>query len=343
MSKTWLNEVSMMRPVLLVLLVTYHAFAPYCGAWIMPDGIDEVVAYEWFALLAYAFMLEGFVFISGYIFAFQILEKHKFKTFSSLLRNKFQRLIIPGMIFSFLYLCLFKGEEQPYWKVVYDIILGIGHLWYLPCLFWCFMIQYVLITENFSPKLVGFVLIVLCFFSFVPFPFRLNKVCYYMIFFYGGGISYKHNDAIKKYATRKNIAMAWVLFLLLFVILNLFIKTNQDIVQHSDSFIVRNALCGTNSLLKALLGWSGIITLYLSSTLYCMKHRISTIIIKIGSCGYGVYVIHQFILVYLYRYTSFPQLTGTLLMPWGGLFITIFASVLLTMCIRQFDFGKKYL
>jgi len=30
-TKVWLNEVSLMRPVLLVLLVSYHAFAPYAG------------------------------------------------------------------------------------------------------------------------------------------------------------------------------------------------------------------------------------------------------------------------------------------------------------------------
>lgn len=343
MSKTWLNEVSLMRPVLLVLLVTYHAFAPYCGAWIMPDGIDEVVAYEWFALLAYAFMLEGFIFISGYIFTFQIIEKHKFKTFSSLLRNKFQRLIIPGMMFSFLYLCLFKSEEQPYWKVVYDIISGIGHLWYLPCLFWCFMIQYVLITKKVSLKFVGIVFSILCFFSFVQIPFQLGKVFYYMMFFYGGGICYKYSNIIKKYATNRYIAIVWVLFSLSFVILNVFMEANKDIIQYSDSFVVRNALRGLNNLSKALLGWNGIVALYLTCIPYCKKHRISPIIIKIGSCGYGVYVIHQFVLVYLYRYTSFPQITGTLLMPWGGLFITVIVSVLLTIGIRQFDFGKKYL
>ena len=40
--KPWLNEVSFMRPVLLILLVLYHAFAPYVGTWQMPDGIEEV-------------------------------------------------------------------------------------------------------------------------------------------------------------------------------------------------------------------------------------------------------------------------------------------------------------
>lgn len=29
--KVWLNEVSFIRPILLVLLVSYHAFAPYAG------------------------------------------------------------------------------------------------------------------------------------------------------------------------------------------------------------------------------------------------------------------------------------------------------------------------
>ncbi|MCH5307072.1 MAG: acyltransferase family protein [Prevotella sp.] len=342
-SKIWLNEVSFMRPILLILLVTYHAFAPYCGAWIMPDGINEVELYDWVALLTRAFRLEGFVFVSGYIFTFQILAKHKFDTAISLFRNKFQRLIIPGIIFGALYYYLFREVVHPYWKIGYEIVSGVGHLWYLPCLFWCFMVQYWLLSKQQSRRLVVLLLFILCFLSFLPLPLQLGRVFYYMLFFYGGGIFYEYSYMFRNYATGKIIVMAWGLFTLLFFLLNIFMDANRGLLRDSNSFILKVFLLGVNNLSKALLGWSGIIALYLSSILYCAKHHIGSIIILIGSCGYGVYVIHQFVLVYLYRYTSFPQITGTMLMPWVALVITIVVSLLLTMGIRKTSFGRKYL
>lgn len=83
-----------MRPILLVLLVAYHAFAPYVGSWEKPDGIDEFEFYRWIGLLSRAFRLEGFVFISGYIFTFQVIERHKFDNFLQLLKSKTERLLI---------------------------------------------------------------------------------------------------------------------------------------------------------------------------------------------------------------------------------------------------------
>lgn len=86
--KVWLNEVSFMRPILVLLLVSYHAFAPYCGAWLELEGIKSVEAYKWIALFSKAFLLEGFIFISGYIFNFQLKSKNTFINVWSLIKTK---------------------------------------------------------------------------------------------------------------------------------------------------------------------------------------------------------------------------------------------------------------
>lgn len=71
MSKTnRLTNVIIIRPILIVLLVFYHAFAIYSGAWDPIEGYPEVPVYWWLDKLSYAFMLEMFVFISGYVFGF---------------------------------------------------------------------------------------------------------------------------------------------------------------------------------------------------------------------------------------------------------------------------------
>lgn len=115
--KAWLYEISLMRLVLLILLVLYHAFAPYVGTWDKPNGVVDIEVYRWIGLLSRAFRLEGFVFISGYIFTFQVLERRKFEKVSILLKSKIERLLIPSFIFSAIYL-LFYGKYDTLLSVV---------------------------------------------------------------------------------------------------------------------------------------------------------------------------------------------------------------------------------
>jgi len=330
-----------MRPILLVLLVAYHAFAPYVGSWEKPDGMDEFEFYRWIGLLSRAFRLEGFVFISGYIFTFQVIERHKFDNFLQLLKSKTERLLIPCFFFSIIYLLGFKDYDSTL-VFVQKVLQGAGHLWYLFCLFWCFLIHY-LILKNDNPKVIVPVLIVALIFSIAPLPLNLNKPLYYMLFFYGGGLFWKNSQKIIAYATRKNIVRSWVLFFFVFVMANIAIIHISDHYSQLESFFLRGCSLEAKTLLKAILGWSGILALYLSASHYCHKHEVSELIIKLGACGYGVYVFHQFILVYLYRYTNIPLLLGTYYLPWVACLITTTVSLAMTLLLRKTAVGRKFL
>ena len=343
--KVWLNEVSFMRPVLLVLLVSYHAFAPFVGTWPMPIGCEDVELYRWLGHFSIAFLLEGYVFISGYIFTFQLISKNKFTNITQLAKFKFQRLLIPGILFSALYFLLFLNfSSVPYF--LWRIINGVGHLWYLPCLFWCFLMHFLIILK--IPKRWSNTSIVLLLsagiaLSVLPIPFRLNKALYYLVFFSGGGVFYQYKDIIAKNTTFKRCMMMCITFVVLFFLLNLLMEKFNILRESSDSVLTRTLFRVINLYLKAFLGWSGIVALYSFAVVYCRKNTLSNVIIKIGACGYGVYVFHQFILVYLYRYTSAPQLFGTYATPWILFLITVLFSVCLTLLIRQTSIGRKYL
>lgn len=344
--KVWLNEVSFMRPILLVLLVSYHAFAPYISSlktWPLPDGFHQVEVYDWIGLLSRAFRLEGFVFISGYIFTFQLVEKKKFSSLKRLFTSKFQRLLIPSFIFSTLYILFFLHGLSPL-ATVLQIIGGAGHLWYLPCLFWCFLFQYIVIEKDFSPKLMLIVLVIAMAISCVHLPLQINKAFYYISFFYGGGIFWKYNKWFHDKDSVKNIFLSWFVFAILFVFVNLLIlHLNSISSTQKMSLVLKGSMLLAKTYSKAILGWFGIIALYLTSVYYCKRHSLGKTIIKIGACGYGVYVFHQFILVYLYRYTEFPQLCGNYILPWAGFGATVFLSVLLTLAVRSTKIGRRYL
>ena len=78
--KQKIDEVSLIRPVLICLLVLYHSFAPYCEAWEPFEGYIPSLSYWWIGKAAYSFMLPMFVFISGYIWSYQreICKKKEF-------------------------------------------------------------------------------------------------------------------------------------------------------------------------------------------------------------------------------------------------------------------------
>lgn len=215
--KSTLSNVSLIRPILLVLLVFYHAFAIYSGAWAPIEGYPKVPAYWWLDKLSYAFMLEMFVFISGYVFGFQVRTKGEEKLKAkNLLWGKFKRLMIPCMVFSLLYILLFGNIKQPIQKTLYDLLNGVGHMWFLPMLFWCFVGVWVIEKLHFKPKVILPILVVASLVSFLPLPLRLGSTMYYMLFFYVGYILQKEDVSLERFYTLKHSVLTLLLFCILF-------------------------------------------------------------------------------------------------------------------------------
>ena len=331
-----------MRPILLVLLVSYHAFAPYVGSWSLPQGIENVCTYKWLGLFSFAFLLEGYVFISGYIFTYQVLYRKKFTSFKDLAISKLERLIIPSIVFSLIYILLFKRDEGIV-ASLNDIIAGAGHLWYLPCLFWCFLMQYLILKKSWNTYILITILVFGLLLSIVPLPLRISRSLYYMMFFCGGGFFWRYSETIKQKCNIARCITTWIVFFVLFVTVNLALFEIKNYRSSLDVTILKGLLLASENVLKAVLGWSGIFALYLTSIIYCRNRTIGKTILKIGACGYGVYVFHQFILIYLYCYTTLPSLTGTYLLPWIGMAITVVVSVCLTLAARQTKLGRRYL
>lgn len=218
----FLTEVAIIRPILVVLLVFYHAFAPYSGAWEPIEGYPAIRAYWWLDWLSYAFMLEMFVFVSGYVFGFQVRTKGTSKLEAkNLLWGKFKRLMVPCMVFSLLYILLFQDIRQPIFKTAYDLINGVGHMWFLPMLFWCFVGVWVLEKLHLKAKWIIPLLLACSVFSFLPLPLRIGNAMYYMFFFYVGYILQKEDIKLDKFYTLKYCICTVVAFCVLFPTLTL--------------------------------------------------------------------------------------------------------------------------
>ena len=86
--KTRLDEVTLMRTVLAILIVFMHSFTIYQGGWTQPENYVDIPIYKWIARISFAFTLEAFVFISGYLFAFQRITLNRVGGVIDLVINK---------------------------------------------------------------------------------------------------------------------------------------------------------------------------------------------------------------------------------------------------------------
>lgn len=64
-------------------------------------------------------------------------------------------------------------------------------------------------------------------------------------------------------------------------------------------------------------------------------------IMLFNTLSMGVYVLHQFVLMFLYYHTSLPDICGTYLLPWIAISIALPTSVILSYIFRLSKIGKS--
>mgnify|MGYP003397052814 CR=1 FL=1 len=334
-----LAEVSIIRPILIVLLVVYHAFIIYRGGWVQPSGFQENTTYWWIAVTSYSFMLEMFVFISGYVWAFQIFERKKSQSFKQLIGEKFKRLIIPSILFSTIYVCLLGTKETlAVAQLIYALICGYGHMWFLPMLFWCFIGVYVLEKIQIKEECKLILLLLCSIVSFLPLPLRLSSAMYYIFFFYAGFYVRKRlAGKIINISTPKVVFM-WVVYAVVFIALTMVREFLMDV--DTTNIIAKAVIFSGARLCQILYAGLGIAAMYCTAIVITSNKELKPWIIKIGAYCFGVYLFQQFILMGIYYHTDIPIIVGSNWLPWVGLAIALTGSLLLSWLFRKTKLGR---
>lgn len=339
-----LNEITIIRPIVVLLCVVMHSFTIYNGAWPLPHTIHYVEAYAWIQRVTYSFMLETFVFISGYVFAFQIYESGKRITLKDIIRKKTKRLIIPSFFFSILNLLIFRfySNGSNCMDLVYKIICGVGHMWFLPMLFLCFLFSYIILKLKLSQKGKLLLLFLVSAFSVIPFPFRISETMYYLLFFYLGIYICRERECIKNKFARKGYIIKLLCTFIITFVLGSFLRNELlsmcrfDINLVSKFFILASA-----KIIMIIYSFIGTMTLYLTVVYFikCGK-KISTWVIRSNEISMGVYVIHHFLLQFLYYKTSVPSILGTYWLPWISCVAVLFLSISTAILLRKTKIGR---
>lgn len=222
--------------------------------------------------------------------------------------------------------------------MLYSLINGCGHMWYLPMLFWCFIFGWLLEQIKIKDSWKMTFLIVLNLLAIIGLPLRLTNAFSFMVYFYAGFLFYKNSDKIKPQITLKRIVVSWLVFAVVFSVF----RPLRDILAASDeqSMYIKLLFCIGNNFCQLIYASVGLIAFYGSAVYFTENHQLSEATKKIAACCFGIYLFQQFILQLLYYKTDFPLWVGPYWLPWCGFVIADVISYKLSDLLLKTKTGK---
>lgn len=341
-----LKEISIIRPILIVLLVAYHSFIIYGGGWEQPVGFIEIPIYKNIVWWTYSFMLESFTFISGYVWLYTCHTKGT-GSLLSLIQKKAKRLLVPMLVFGLLYFICFM-DYKSYTGTIYEVLNGAGHMWYLAMLFWCFVEAWILMHIKLDEHIKLLCIALLAIFcSEFPLPFRIGTSFYYLFFFYLPVLLVAKREEIYlwvKAHTFSTLSMAWIAFAASFILIRY--EAHFPHLVENLTLVEKEAVLSLNKAMQMLYSILGVIAFYLTAVAISgtaePTSRNSTLVM-IGNYCFGVYIFQQFFLKWLYFDTPVPRIVGPYLLPWVGFVFALALSFASIYLIRLTKVGRAYL
>ena len=281
-----LYEISILRVLCIFIVVFFHCYGMMYADAHFPDTIS-VYEQLYFIPNQCVFInvaMPLFVLISGYLFEF-LLKNRKYSTWWNILRKKGLRILLPYFCFGTIFMAT-TGNWHP--LSLFDG--GYWHLWFLPMLFWCFIVGYVVYKANVKfPIETILLLIAFCgtfMPSFMPSLFGIQFVSRWFYWFYLGMLVCEYRNAIflyiSKYKLYLPLLIAYVIVAYLFP------------VEYADYtwFCVLTVT------------WCILSIIYLMNAIEWNKYRITSLLVKLSSYSFGIYIWHNWVVLMLITKTS---------------------------------------
>ena len=324
-----LLNIDWLRPLAVLLIVVNHVFSVYAGVWESPWAFEDanVDIYKWIQRLSICCSLQLFTFISGYLYGFQLSQRGG-GSFRQLVSKKANRLLFPYFFFGTIYYVMFNSmnNQLQIFDYLHNMFSGVGHLWFLPMLFCCFLLQWLIETiecilrnkYNFNPKFFVLFILILCYFVSPALPdvFCIKKVFMYLVFFYIGVRSYNAFCG-----SMSKLFLFSMLYAFLFVSFQLYTENKDSI----GLYLIYKVL----TLSTQYVGVFFFLTL--ADVYVRKKNALSKQYSALVSWSFGIYIYHQFIIAIIYYKTAIPNVFGVYWTPIVCLVLTILVSVMLSV------------
>ena len=108
-----------------------------------------------------------------------------------------------------------------------------------------------------------------------------------------------------------------------------------------SSFIQKILYLLTVNAAKFLLGLSGIGIAFIATQMFLSKNSIiAESIVVLSTYCYGIYIIHQFILMLFYYNTPITDIINPIVLPWIAFIVTLLLSIVMTAMLLRTKIGR---
>lgn len=272
--------------------------------------------------------MPAFVAVSGAVYWLIKVQLGKYRNHSKFIKNKTQRLIIPYFTTAiFLMLSLWvceKIDDFPHYAISNILICGdVRHLWFLPMLFWTFIIfdlSHGWIIKN--QIVCGILLIILNLISYyISLPFQIHSMMRYGIYFWVGYVYMENKDKLKILASP------------VFIVITLIVITGYALFLRWVPF--------GNRFFDIIIGTMGFL---LTFTICSAVTNNSYVMRIIGKHSFSIYLFHVMI-IYLFLWAIAAFALPAYLTAPIAILISIILSIIISISLEKlgisFLFGIK--
>lgn len=170
--------------------------------------------------------------------------------------------MIPALIFGTVYYFCFAFDRSgmPFLFIV-KIFGGVGHLWFLPMLFWCFVATWLLRNYMIDEKILVVLLVVLSLLP-LPIPLGIGNMLHYGIYFYMGMLTWnKRGMIIDKWLALKVMLPVGLLYI---VSLFAFLNRSSFFIEGNDALVIKGINYMIDNVVRLVVNVSGIFIIYLN-------------------------------------------------------------------------------
>ena len=289
MKQNYRADIAILRLLAILAVVAFHAYGMCYAPAHLPSPLPQRYGdvYERFNQCGpINVAMPLFIFISGFLFFMQ-QAKGRYSSLFDVAKDKLARLCVPYYVFMVLMMATYSGFS---WDVFYTG--SYWHLWFLPALWWCFIVTYLLspiIHEGKWWQNIGLLCILAgCMLvgRFLPHVFGLHYLNEMLYWFVLGACYCRYENKMDRI-----FSSAYLVVPLLVVYLVTLLWSPTEYGDQTLSFLVGST--------------SGILFLcYVFRRIAWQTFAVTPFLLSIVSCCYGVYIFHNWIEVFLVSSTA---------------------------------------
>lgn len=325
-----LAYISFLRSLSIILVVTFHVYGyMYADHFLDTKDLYRNLYYWTNQCFVINIAMPMFTFISGFLFCNLYKNKNKYREFVPFVKDKATRLWLPYFVFGFIMMAT-TGNFHPL-KLLYG---SYWHLWFLPTLFWCFIIEW--FALNRCSKQVRLIVLLVALLlplcgEFLPKVMGIRNTTTYYSWFCLGSVVAQYEKEVVSYIRR------WHLYILM---IGSFIWVSIQLPWEYGSTPEWYHMISTSFMLLSV--W------HLASRFNIVFENKCKVLLDLSKYSFGIYIFHNWIGLYLVgnlsqRLFHLPYFTANypLLFPLGLTLVVFCVSLTLSWFTLKLKMGQQ--